>query len=344
VPAWKNLPRLGAPGQRPVLRDILLDVERAEQHVDRIADLGRQPQFLREGVEPDVGRIGIDQIGAGEVRILRGDRVAFAIGGDRGQRRTAEIIIDLAREAPVLDVVLGREVVVDLIAELPADGVHVPAQADDRLGGGRPGQIDHAAAHFVLLVVIADHADLEVGAGLEQRLGANEPAVALVGFAAGAEILDIAVTRGIAGTQAERHRLGNRAGDIALGDDRVVVAIAGLDRAAGGELRFLGDHRNDARRRVLAEQGRLRAAQHLDPLHCRQVVDPRRGARAVDAVDEHADRRLDPRIVGPVAEAADNEIGIGRALQLGDLQRGDHHLEVLDIADFRALDRLARGH
>ena len=46
------------------------------------------------------------------------------------------------------------------------------------------------------------------------------------------------------------------------------------------------------------------------------VGDLGRGARAVDVVDEHANRRLDAGIVGAVAEAADEEIGVLRALPL----------------------------
>src|SRR3546814_19481050 len=67
--------------------------------------------------------------------------------------------------------------------------------------------------------------------------------------------------------------VAERAGDVALDYDRVIIAIARLERAAEVELRLLRDDADDAGRGILAEQGRLRAAQHLDPLDVRQVAD-----------------------------------------------------------------------
>jgi hypothetical protein len=87
----------------------------------------------------------------------------------------------------------------------------------------------------------------------------------------------------------------------------------------------------------------LRAAQHLDPLHIGKIADLRGRARAIDAIDENADRRFDPGVVGAVAEAADDEVGIGRALLLVDAQRGHHAGEILEIADLRAFERLRAG-
>ena len=65
-----------------------------------------------------------------------------------------------------------------------------------------------------------------------------------------------------------------------------------------------------------------------------------RRARTEHTVDEDADRRLDPEIVVAVAEAADEEVCISRALQLVDAKRGHLRLEVVEVADLRTLDRL----
>src|SRR3546814_8819112 len=70
-------------------------------------------------------------------------------------------------------------------------------------------------------------------------------------------------------------------------------------------LRLLRDDADDAGARILAEQRRLRAAQHFDTLDVRKVADLGGRARAIDAVDEDADRRFDPCIV--------RAIEIGRA-------------------------------
>src|SRR3546814_14037072 len=63
-----------------------------------------QAQFLREGVELAIGvGVGraIEDVDRAIVEVARLARPLFAVGGDRGQRRAAEIIIDLAREAVI---------------------------------------------------------------------------------------------------------------------------------------------------------------------------------------------------------------------------------------------------
>src|SRR3546814_16090570 len=75
-------------------------------------------------------------------------------------------------------------------------------------------------------------------------------------------------------------------------------------------------------RRILAKQRRLRTAQHFDTLDVRKVADLGGRARAIDAVDEDADRRFDPCIVRAVAEAADDEVGVGARLELRDAKAG----------------------
>ena len=50
-----------------------------------------------------------------------------------------------------------------------------------------------------------------------------------------------------------------------------------------------------------------------------------------------------PGIVGAVAKAANDEIGVGRTLQLVDAQRGNQRLQVDQIANLRLFDRIGAG-
>src|SRR3546814_15184073 len=60
-------------------------------------------------------------------------------------------------------------------------------------------------------------------------------------------------------------------------------------------------------------------------------------ARAINAVDEDADRGLDAGVVGAFPEAADDEIGVGARLELADTQAGNRGLQVDQVADLRIL-------
>src|SRR3546814_19004532 len=87
--------------------------------------------------------------------------------------------------------------------------------------------------------------------------------------------------------------------DVALDGDRIIIAIGDLGRAAEFILRLLRDDADDAGARILAEQRRLRAAQQFDTLDVRKVADLSGRARAIDAVDDDADRRSEERRGGP---------------------------------------------
>src|SRR3546814_9648450 len=75
-----------------------------------------------------------------------------------------------------------------------------------------------------------------------------------------------------------------------------------------------------------------------------RVADLGGRARTIDAVDEHADRRLDAGIVRAVAEAADDEIGVGARLELADAQAGHRRLQVDQIANRRIFKVRGRGY
>ena len=204
--------------------------------------------------------------------------------------------------------------------------------------------VENAAATLFDLVVIADHADAQRAAVVEQQLATGEPAIAVVDIFAIGAVGQEAVTLVDAAADAESDRIADRAGDEALDDHRVVIAVAGFDHAAEIELRFLGHDRDHARTGVLAEQRRLRTTQDFDALDVGQVGDLRHRTAAVDAIDEHRDRRFETDVVAVGAEAADRIAGRERALVLAHLQRGNDGGEVGDVADLRLFDRFRAGH
>ena len=167
---------------------------------------------------------------------------------------------------------------------------------------------------------------------------ARAVAIAIIDVGAEEQIVGIAVTTVVIAGQAEGDGFADRAGNVGLGDDGVVIAVADFSRTAERVGRRRGDDRDDTGAGVLAEQRRLRAAEHFDAAQVGQIADLGRRPRAIDAIDEHANRRFDTGVIGAVAEAADDEIGVGRALQLRHAQAGDQGLNVEQIADLRLLD------
>ena len=144
--------------------------------------------------------------------------------------------------------------------------------------------------------------------------------------------------------EAERERVADGARQVGLRDAPIVVGDTGFDVAVPLEIGLARDDADDAGRRVLAEQGGLRAAQHLYALEARQISNLRSRAGAVDAVDEYADRRLDAGIVRAVAETADDEVDLRRALELRNTQRRNDGLKVENVEDLGTLDRFSVGH
>ena len=88
----------------------------------------------------------------------------------------------------------------------------------------------------------------------------------------------------------------------------------------------------------------MRAAQHFDALHVREIVESPGRAGAEHAVDKDADRWFDAEIVVAIAEAADREGRVGRALQLLDAERRRHGLKVDQVSDLCTLERFGAGH
>ena len=243
----------------------------------------------------------------------------------------------------VFDVVDRIEIAENYVRERIVRVRDVTTQRLDDGGRRSALHVHHAAADFVDIVIIGDDAQAQIAAVVDQHLPAHEPAIAVVGEVAGTEIFEETVPLVDTARNADRDRIRQWAGHISARNDRIVIAVGELRTATPIELRFLGDDRDDARRCVLAEQGRLRTTQHFDTGDVRQIGDRGSSTAAIDAVDEHADRWFDTGIVRAVAEAADEEAGIGGRLALADAERGNHGLQIANIADLVALQRFRAG-
>ena len=84
-------------------------VEAADQPLEAAVGVRREAQLLREGVELAIGivaRRAVEDVDRAVIGVGRLARTVFAVRGDRGQRRAAEIVIDLAGEAVVLGLAL----------------------------------------------------------------------------------------------------------------------------------------------------------------------------------------------------------------------------------------------
>eukprot|EP01137_Pigoraptor_chileana_P008669 Opistho-2@55816 len=341
---------------------LFVGVIAADQPVELVVE-GRplQPQFLREGLELAIGvGIAVEKVGAIIVIIAIILRFIIAIGGDAGQLRAAEIIVDLARHAPILelaDIVSARRHMQFPIIGIGRDHAALTRQnrsdaVEGRVGiaaaGRRPPlarlDIGRAAAAFVTIGIIADQTDGERVVRLDQRLTAQEIAVAVVGVAdrvAGAvDQLVEAVPLAPHPVQRQRDAVGNRPGDAARQAPIIIIAVS--DLTLGMECLFgrLADDVDEARRRIAAEQRALRSAQHLHPFDLAQFVEARAGARTIDAIDEDRDRAFEARIVADRADAANTGRRIGFGAGGRDEQRRRQLVERTNITRAAILHRL----
>ncbi len=323
----------------------------ADQPVEAIAErIALEPQLLREGVEA-VERAAVivakQDVEIVEVRVLPTGIFVVAIGGDRGQFGPAEILDDFTRGAPVVDVaviiaarrdrgVAVERVVVDDRAQAALD------KGDGRRSLGhraaaRDGivrrQERRAAAFLAAPRHVADQPNRQIIARLEQQLPANQRATAVVDVAARNHVVKKAVAPHPDAVDAGGDIVGNRPGRADLDPTQVVIADVDLAADFGLEARLGGDDRNEAGRSVAAEQSALRSAQHLDPVERAELGQADAGARAIDAVDEDADRAFEAGVVADGADAADTgdaRAGLGRGR--GDEQRRGDLVELADIA------------
>src|SRR5690625_5893306 len=111
---------------------------------------------------------------------------------------------------------------------------------------------------------------------------------------------------------------------IGVGIDSAVVAHGQLDAAAGHVFRVFGDDLDCTTRRVLAVQGALRAAQHLDVVNIKQPQQGAIDARIIDIVNIKPDAGIESLQRIGLADAANEDVDVGRRpAALDNVQVGD---------------------
>src|SRR5690606_17817939 len=214
-------------------------------------------------------------------------------------------------------------------------------------GSARRGH--RGAAFLAAAGEVGDRADTQAVGRLEQQLAAQsvEVEVAVLGAAARpGPGLDVEETVAPALDAVEAERRG-----VA---DRIVVAGRDAEQAvvAGGDLGFrtlvvgrrTRDHVDQAGRSVLAEYRALRPLEHLDALDRAEVAKADAVARPVDAVDHHAHRGLQARVVADRADAAQAHRGLALGRGAGDAEPRHQVLHFLDVARAGVLQQLLRQH
>src|SRR3546814_13997718 len=94
-------------------------------------------------------------------------------------------------------------------------------------------------------------ADRQLIARFEQELAAHAPTVAVVDVLLKMKVAGIAVAAVVVAADRDGDGVADRDGGVALDDDRAIIAIARLERAAAIKLRLLSDGSARVRSRSL---------------------------------------------------------------------------------------------
>ena len=152
-------------------------------------------------------------------------------------------------------------------------------------------------------------------------------------------VLQEAVAGHVDAVEPGGDRRGQRAGHSSLDSSQVVIADVELAVGLGRKTRPGGDDVDQAGRGVAAEQCALRPAQHFDAVDRAELGQADAGARAIDAVDKHADRGFEAGVVADGADAADSgdaaaAFRLGRGHQQGRRKLG----QLADVRRARILE------
>ena len=319
---------------------LLVEVIQAGDPLQRVAGVGLQAEFLRRlaqggdavsrlRVKRDDRRVGCRRAGGvvlGAVRdaaetaaeaavhVAAAVELGAVVGGDGVQRHAVEVPAqaraDFAGRQCLRVVAVGRVAgVVVAVDQVVRAALHdVGAEGGCRalevagLDLEQAGEIAVLVGrlHAQRLVVVA----LEVGRGVGQRV---VHAVILALHHAGDTHLPVV---------AQRHVDGRFDVDrIPAAEADVGIAFRALARLGGVEL-------HDARRRVAAEEGALRAAQQLHLLHVEHREALERDAFLHDIVVDQADRLGRVHVEVGVAQAAHIKAREGAAVVRLDVQAG----------------------
>ena len=128
-------------------------------------------------------------------------------------------------------------------------------------------------------------------------------------------------------------RLPQRQVDHAAAFHPLIAVVEKLQHRLEVIDREFGDDADRTRRGILAVQGSLGTAQHLDALHIDQIADAHPGATLVNTVDKDAHTGVDAG-VGPDRADAANTDGCGaRIAARRDLQAGRVLLQPRQVVD-----------
>ncbi len=344
---------IGAVEQAVATGQLLIGEEGAGRPV-QLSVLARQAELLRQGAEavrPAAVVRAIGQIGRGEVPVLADDAAPVAHRRGAVQPRPAQIGAQMQGQALVADAGVGVAVGIGCAIPRLRRRRHAAVGRKGRQQGrgGARDQLHADAAAFVPLGPVGGQAGGQVRRGAPQQLTAHGVVVFGLIVGRGARALpDLHVIEAVAATRGDiqppgQNLVHDRAGQGDRAAVRSIVAEGRLARHARVERGGGGDDVDDARRGVLAEQGRLRALQHLDALDLAQIAQGRAVAGAIDAVDHDADRAFDARIVAHRADAADAGGGEGLVRGRGHDQARRQDLQILDVAHADAVQQgLAR--
>ena len=287
----------------------------------------------------EVGGVEVadDVVGAVVVAAVLG--VEAAPGGGRDQAAPGERVVHAQRGAVELALLHRADRVV---VERRVQRVQVAR----RIGRVRRAllrivrQRNHANRRLrqlleILVIPRQQHAGVVGEVPAPYRAGA-EIVVAAVAPAAGG-VGDPAVAAVAVAAEAQRHVVVERHVDQAVQVLPAIIARAHAHAALEMVARLVGDDRDRAGRRVAAEQGALRAFQHLDPLDVVEREQGGAGARRVDAVDVYAHGRLgaDAEVVG--ADAAQLVTGLGRLVAADD-QAGHEQAHLAQVGGGQHVD------
>ena len=331
--------------QPGILRQVILrsEVVPADHVIEGVTDLARCAQFLAELVIFLLA-LGVVQIGARCVEILRLELGRFAVAGDRRQLHAAqaEVHFQRARRRAVSAdggavehrVKVGGGVAVALVGGF---------ERAEQFAG--PGEV--AVDRIELLAGFFDR-QLRVEAAA-RGLPQHRCAEAVVAAAArralrnGVVIKPVALVVEVPELGAERVTIAD-VGDSAAGKG-VELAVARFGLEPGLHRRLAATDVDHPADRVGAEQRALRPAQHFDLVDVEKVSQlPGVGAGG-DAVNHHAHRRRLRLLDVGIRQPANRQVGRLRArILLGDQQVRRRALQIADVhrglvLEHRGVDR-----
>ena len=306
--------------------DVFLEIEHARLPVELAGVVGLQAELLgdllvvgqavgRLGGERDHARAGIRQehgtVAAVDVAAI--ERLGGLVAGDRVQAEVAEVPAQARAATP--GVQPGEVLAVDRHLVLVEAGHEVVAARIDDVGAEQArGAVEVALVQVEQsLERLAFVQELHAGGGLVVAL---EAVAGAGGVGVGHPVVLALVQRGHAGRPA----LAQRAADRALEVPHVVGAVGELGVAAQFTGRLGRFELHHARRRVAAEQGALRAAQHFDAFQVEHREALQQRAFLHDFVVDQRDRLRRVEVEVGIAQAADVETREGAAIGGFDVQ------------------------